>query len=142
MSRGRRSAAALVVAAALALSACGGDGESRFAARTDAVRSAVAAGDAETARAELDQLAVDAFTARDEGDIDDQELSELAALIATAEAQVDALLGAEEAPTTTAAPPPEPEPEPAPADDDEDEGGEDEGEGRGNDKKDKDKDDD
>lgn len=145
---------AVLLAAGLVATSCGTDDDSRFAARTDAIRAAVAAGDAESARAELDRLGLEGLAARQDGELDDDELAELTGLIATAREQIDALVRPEEVPTTqapatTAAPTTQaPTPPPAPQaeeddhreeEDGDEEDGDDGNRGKGN-KKDKQRD--
>lgn len=102
-----RLAAAL--AAALLLAACGGDADGRYDARVDEIRQAVESGDREAALATLDQLGAEAFAAHSEGEVSDEELTELAGLLEQARAQVDDELPeaatTTEATTTTTAPP-------------------------------------
>ena len=94
---------AVLVAGAL-LVGCGSDDDAgRFDDDVEEVRAAVDAGDHERARQALDALAVDAFAAHQEGEIDRAELEEVAQLIASASEAVDQLV--QPAPTTTTSPP-------------------------------------
>lgn len=92
---------AVALVAGLALSACGSDDAGRFDESVGDVRTAVAAGDRTTASEALDALAIEGLAAHENGDIDDAELDELARLIASARAQVDALVPAPTTTTTT-----------------------------------------
>lgn len=131
--------AVTLVAATLLLVACGdGDGDGRFDAAVDEVRAAVQAGDRDAAFAHLDAVGILAMEAHAEGELGEDEVAELGALLDQARLLVSAEVPA---PATTEAPPPEPpttEPAPAPVDDDDDD--DDEKRGRKGDKKDKDDD--
>lgn len=126
---------AIAVAAGLALAACGSDDDvGRFDESVGEIRSAVIAGDRTAATEAIDALAIEGLAAHEDGDIDDAELDELARLIASTRAQVDALVPAPTTTTTTTTT------TTAPPDDDKDD---DDKPGKGRDKdKDDDKDDD
>lgn len=102
-----RLAAALV--AALLLVACGDGSDGRYDAQVDRVREAVESGDREAALASLDELGIDGFQAHAAGEVTDDELAELAALLEQARVQVDEEIPetttTTEATTTTTAPP-------------------------------------
>ena len=134
---GRRLAPVLpaLVAGAL-LVGCGSDDDAgRFDDDVEEVRAAVDAGDHGRARQALDALAVDAFAAHQEGEIDRAELEEVAQLIASASEAVDQMV--EPAPTTTTSPP-----STAPPETSEQDGEKDEDDEKDEDEKKKDKDDD
>lgn len=120
--------AGLAAVAVLAVGACGSDDVGLFDEKVDEVRSAVEAGDRRAALAAIDDLTVLALGAHEEGEVDDAELQELAALIDRARGQLDDELPepttttTTTSPTTTEAPPP-------PIEDDDDD---DEGRGKGN----------
>ena len=139
----RRLAAA--IAAALLLVACGDDEAGRWDAGVEATREAVEAGDRDAALASLEEISADARQGHAEGDVSDEELFELTALVEQARAQVDDELPA---PTTTTPPttadttPPETAPPVVVEDsDDDDEKGEKKGKRRGGDDGDDDDDD-
>lgn len=91
-------------AAGLLLVACGGDDGGRYDAGVRATRDAVQAGDRDAALASLDELSADALRAHAAGDVSEDELEELTALVEQARAQVDDELP--EATTTTTTTPP------------------------------------
>ncbi|HEU5085639.1 MAG TPA: hypothetical protein VFU14_20025 [Acidimicrobiales bacterium] len=108
----------------LVATACGGDDIGIFDEQVAEVRDAVEGGDRDAALAAIDDLAVFALAAHEEGEVDDTELQELAALIDHARAQVDAELPEPTTTTvttttTTTAPPPPPDED---DEDDEDDG--------------------
>ncbi|MFP5578557.1 MAG: hypothetical protein ACLGIZ_10015 [Acidimicrobiia bacterium] len=109
-----RLAAALV--AALLLVACGDEPDGRYDAQVDRVRSAVESGDREAALASLDELGTDAFQAHAAGEITDDELAELAALLEQARMQVDEEIPEATTTTTTTTAPPTTAPAPVYAD--------------------------
>lgn len=130
---------AAATAAVLLLVACGGDG-GRYDAGVQATRDAIQAGDRDAALASLDELSADALRAFAEGDVSEEELAEVTALVEQARTQVDDELPE---PTTTTTPPTTAAPTTTPApvldvDDDDDRGEDDEkpgekGKGRGDD---------
>jgi len=98
-----------LLAGALLLTACGGDGGGRFDEQVQAVRDAVEAGDRDAALAELDAISLLAADAHGSGDLTDAEAEELAGLLAQGRALVDQELPAPTTTTTTTtttAPPP------------------------------------
>lgn len=133
-------AGALVLAVAVG-TACGGD-DGRFDDHVAQVRAAIDAGDHAAAEKALDDLAIAALVAHEEGAIDDAEVEEVASLIESSQALLGEVVAkppettAETAPATDA---PTTEPPPPVVDDgsDDDEGG-----GKGKGKGDKDGDDD
>lgn len=111
----------------LVATACGGDDVGIFDEQVGEVRAAVEAGDRDAALTAIDDLAVLALGAHEEGAIDDAELQEVAALVDHARSQV-----ADELPeptTTTTSTTTTTEPPPPVLDDDDDD--EDEGRGKG-----------
>lgn len=135
-----RLAAALV--AALLLVACS-DEPGRYDAQVDRVRSAVRSGDRQAALASLDELGTDAFQAHAAGEITDDELAALAALLEQARMQVDEEIPEATTTTTTTTAPPTTAPAPVHADSSEerDDDKKDKGKGRGDDDGDDDDDD-
>lgn len=132
--------AVLAVSATLGFG-CGSD-DGRFDASVAEVRTAVDDGDRTAAMQALEDLALEALAARENGDIDDEELSEVARLIESSQALVGQLTprapSASVAPpsteATTTTSPPAPAPAQQDADNDEDDGkddGKDDGEGKG-----------
>lgn len=92
----RRAALVIALAGALVAPACGGDETSgTFDDAVAEVRDAVEDGDAERATSALDGLALQALAAHDEGAIDDDEVSEIAELIASSKALVGEVVSAE-----------------------------------------------
>lgn len=134
---------AAVTTAAVLLVACGDGDGGRYDAQVDQVRQAVQAGDREAALTSLEELNGAAFAAHAEGEVSDEELFELSALIDQARAQVDAELPepTTTTTTTTTTTPPASVFDAGSSDDDEEEGDDDEkedkkknrGNGRGGD---------
>ena len=92
---------AAAAAAGLLLVSCGGDDGGRYDAGVQATRDAVQAGDRDAALASLDELGADALRAHADGDVSEEELAELTALVDQARAQVADELPE---PTTTTTP--------------------------------------
>lgn len=136
-------AGALALLAAVGIGC--GDDVGRFDQHVADVRAAVDDGDHEQATRVLEDLALAAFAAHEDGAIDDAELEEITGLIDSSRHQLDQLVPPE---TTSNAPPTTPAPtttaeviDPPDDDDDDDENEKNKG-NRGNKDKDKDDDDD
>lgn len=127
-------------AAVLLLVACGGDDGGRWDAEVAATRDALEAGDRDAALASLEEIDADARRAHAEGEVSDEELYELTALVEQARSQLD-----DELPAATTTTPPTTPPETAPPaveeGSDDDDKGEKKGKGRGGDDGDDDDDD-
>lgn len=92
---------AAVTTAAVLLVACGDGDGGRYDAQVDQVRQAVQAGDREAALTSLEELNGAAFAAHADGEVSDEDLFELSALVDQARAQVDAELPEPTTTTTT-----------------------------------------
>jgi hypothetical protein len=110
----RLTGAAGVLAVAVG-AGCGSGDDGRFDESVAAVREAVATQDRTYAMQALDDIALRALAARDDGAIDGEQLAELVTLIDSSRALVDRLIAAE-GPPATDPPPPDPPPAPGAAD--------------------------